>query len=179
MDSFAAMFVGLRLMAVWLLVTTVQQAVWSLDWIVRMEDGSGTWQVMGAVLAALAVALLLWVSSGSIARRTARKVGDDRAGPTAPAVSVYYRLGILLLGIWMVAMGMPRVLSLGWTALQTSSSGDVAGSGFVPAVIVQSVYVVTGLVLVLGSSWLSRLFYRFQEFGLPRGHGRSSRGSSI
>jgi len=164
-EDFVA--IGARLFAVYVGIKTILAIPASIQALSSGDGMTWAWLYALALLIAIAICVFLWFFPLTVARKLLPVMKEARSEQSIDA-SVGLSLGLTLLGVWFLAQGI--LDSLYWLLLvfQTKKLTQSQSYGFdwqpdqVASMAVTVLELVIGAWLILGSTGIRRLIYKFR-----------------
>ena len=159
--------IGVRLFAVYIGIKTLLATPASIQAVFHGDGMDLAWLYVLALIIAVGICAFLWFFPLTIARKLLPVMKEPRSEESIDA-SVGLSLGLTLLGVWFLAQGL--LDSLYWLSLvlrtrhlvRTQQYGFEWEPDQIASMAVTIFELAIGAWLVLGSSGVRRLIYRFR-----------------
>jgi Na+/melibiose symporter-like transporter len=159
--------IGVRLFAVYVGIKTVLALPASAQAVFRGDGMAFAWLYALVLILAVGICVFLWFFPLTIARKLLPVMKEQRSEESIDA-SVGLSLGLTLLGVWFLAQGL--LDSLYWLSLvlRTKHLVQAQQYGFewqpdqIASMAVTLFELIIGAWLVLGSTGVRRLIYKFR-----------------
>jgi Na+/melibiose symporter-like transporter len=158
---------GVRLFAVYVGIKTLLATPASIQAIFRGDGMAWAWLYALVLIITIGICLFLWFFPLTIARKLLPVMKEPKSEESIDA-SVGLSLGLTLLGVWLLAQGL--LDSLYWLSLVLRAKHLIQTQHYnfewqpdqIASMAVTLFELVIGAWLVLGSTGVRRLIYRFR-----------------
>jgi hypothetical protein len=159
--------IGARLFAIYVGIHTILQIPSSVQMLKSPDGMSWAWLYALALVLSLAICAFLWNFPLTVARKLLPVMKEARSEQTVDS-SIGLSLGITLIGVWLIGQGL--LDSIYWLAMiiRTNSLVSSKNYGFewqpddIASMVLAGFELLIGGWLVLGSSGVKRLIYKFR-----------------